>query len=127
MNIDIRTYSDLLIDIKNRIRQAQTKATLSANAEMILMYWDVGRMVFEKQGREGWGSAVIPRLSLDIRNDLPEVKGFSKRNIGRMIAFYKEYSRDEILPQAVAKLEYEENAGLIKVPQPVALSGIVHW
>jgi predicted nuclease of restriction endonuclease-like (RecB) superfamily len=120
INIDIRTYSDLLSDIKNRIRQAQIKATLSANAEMILMYWDVGRMVFEKQKREGWGSAVIPRLSLDIRNDLPEEKGFSKRNIGRMIAFYKEYGLDVILPQPVAKLESNGDSGRIKVPQAVA-------
>jgi hypothetical protein len=46
-------YSDLLGDIKARIRQAQIKATLSANAEMILMYWDIGQMILERQQREG--------------------------------------------------------------------------
>ena len=120
MNIDIRSYSDLLSDIKTRIRQAQIKATLSANAEMILMYWDVGRMVFAKQNREGWGSAVIPRLSIDIRNDLPDEKGFSKRNIGYMIRLAREYGSSSILQQPVAKLKTDENPSLIKVTQPVA-------
>ncbi len=74
-------------------------------------------MIEERQQRDGWGTAVIPRLSQDIRNDLPEVKGFSERNIGRMIAFYREYQDlgISILPQAVAKLESDE-----KVPQTVA-------
>ena len=85
MTTDLTLYADLLGDIKTRIRQAQIKATLSANAEMILMYWDIGRLITERQQREGWGAAVIPRLSRDLRNDLPEEKGFSERNIGYMI------------------------------------------
>lgn len=115
MNLDMRLYGDLLGNIKTRIRQAQIKATLSANAEMIQMYWDIGRMILERQQREGWGAAVIPRLSRDLNNEMPEVKGFSERNIGRMIAFCREYAQTEILPQAVAKID---PAG--KVPQPVA-------
>jgi len=120
MKIDIRPYSDLLNEIKTRIRQAQIKATLSANAEMILMYWDVGGMILDRQQKEGWGSAVIPGISRDIRNELPEEKGFSKRNIGYMIRLAREYGSSSILQQPVAKLETEENQGLIKVPQPVA-------
>ena len=117
MKIDIRPYSDLLNEIKTRIRQAQIKATLSANAEMILMYWDVGGMILDRQQKEGWGSAVIPGISRDIRNELPEEKGFSKRNIGYMIRLAREYGSSSILQQPVAKLETEENQGLIKVPQ----------
>ena len=107
MSAELMRYADQLSAIKIRIRQAQTKAVLSANAEMILMYWDIGRIIDERQHREGWGSAVIPRLAKDLRNELPEVKGFSERNIGRMIAFYREYSgRNSILPQVVAKLNF---------------------
>jgi predicted nuclease of restriction endonuclease-like (RecB) superfamily len=113
-------YSDLLGDIKARIRQAQIKAILSANAEMILMYWDIGQMILERQQREGWGAAVIPRLSRDIRNDLPEEKGFSERNIKRMLRFYREYPTLPKVPQPVAQLQPAENADLVKVPQPVA-------
>jgi predicted nuclease of restriction endonuclease-like (RecB) superfamily len=106
MSINLVFYSELLGDLKTRIRQAQFKASLAANAEMILLYWDVGQMIHQRQQQEGWGAGVIPRLSRDIRNDLPELKGFSERNIGRMIAFYRDYAiQPEILPQPVAKLE----------------------
>jgi predicted nuclease of restriction endonuclease-like (RecB) superfamily len=121
MNIDIRTYSGLLSDIKTRIRQAQIKATLSANAEMILMYWDIGRMVSEKKGREGWGAVVIPRLAYDLRNELPEIKGFSERNIKLMAQFFNNYPNAfTIGQQAVAQLQSNEKSTTIKVPQPVA-------
>ena len=81
----MKRYGDLLADIKTRIRQAQNRAVMSANTEMLRMYWDIGRMITAKQDAEGWGAAVIPRLAVDLRNDLPEIKGFSERNIGRMI------------------------------------------
>ena len=100
-------YSQLLDAVKIRIRQAQVKATLSANAEMILMYWDIGRIIAERQKSEGWGAGVIPRLSKDIRNELPEVKGFSERNIGYMMRFAREYSMPLILQQPVAKISSE--------------------
>ena len=59
---------------------------LSANAEMVLTYWDIGRMILERQEREGWGASVIPRLARDLHNELPENAGDIK------------------LPQAVAKI-----------------------
>lgn len=90
MKSEIAHYSQLLDTVKIRIRQAQVKATLSANAEMILMYWDIGGIILELQKKEGWGASVIPRLSKDIRNEIPEVKGFSERNIGYMIRFTRE-------------------------------------
>jgi predicted nuclease of restriction endonuclease-like (RecB) superfamily len=111
---DLILYTGLLADIKSRIRQAQSRAASAANAEVILLYWDIGRMIQERQEREGWGASVIPRLSQDLRNDLPEVKGFSERNIGYMIRFAREYS-SSILQQAVAKIE---DSAIM--PQPVA-------
>ena len=95
-------YADLLTDIKQRIRQAQTRAMLSVNAELIRLYWKLGQMLDARQKIEGWGAAVIPRLARDIRNDLPEIKGFSERNIKRMLAFYREYAGASFVPQAVA-------------------------
>ena len=99
----VSDYARMLGDIKTRIRTAQVKAAFAANREMILLYWDIGRMIAERQEREGWGAAVIPRLARDIRNELPEVKGFSERNIGYMIRFAREYG-DPILQQPAAKL-----------------------
>jgi len=85
------TYPEFLSQVKQRIRQGQMRAALAANAELIRLYWDIGRMLDEQQQRKGWGAAVIPRLARDIRNELPEIKGFSERNIKLMVQFYHEY------------------------------------
>lgn len=118
-------YSDLLAGIKSRIRQAQNRAVMSANAEMLCLYWDIGRMVAIKQDAEGWGTAVIPRLAVDLCNDLPEIKGFSERNIGRMIAFFRAYpDMDKILPQPMAKLNQKPKQVVTDLPQAAAKHGI---
>jgi predicted nuclease of restriction endonuclease-like (RecB) superfamily len=111
---------DLLADIKTRIRQAQNRAVMSANAEMLRMYWDIGRMIAVRQDAEGWGAAVIPRLATDLRNELPEIKGFSDRNMRRMIQFYKEYPSLFLnWPRPVANLDDTAAPSVIR-PQPVA-------
>lgn len=107
-------YAVMLRGIKARIRSAQTKAVLAANRELILLYWDIGRLIAQRQRQEGWGAGVIPRLARDLHNELPETKGFSERNIRRMTRFYAEYP---ILPQPAAKLPAEEGGIL---PQPAA-------
>ena len=109
-------YLGLLSDIKQRIGQAQTRAVLAVNAELIRLYWEIGQMLELRQNAEGWGAAVIPRLALDIHNELPEEKGFSERNIKRMLAFYREYRSLEFVPQAVAQIDTAE-----KSPPPSAL------
>jgi predicted nuclease of restriction endonuclease-like (RecB) superfamily len=105
MSKDLAFYQDLLSDIKNRIRQGQFKAHISANSELLATYWDIGKMIHLRQQQEGWGKGVIPRLAIDLKNELADVKGFSARNIARMFAFYKEYPDFLILPIPLAKLE----------------------
>jgi len=119
MASDLAFYGSLLTEIKDRIRQAQTRAALSANAEMIAMYWDIGRIIHQRQQMEGWGTGVIPRLAADLKNELPEEKGFSERNFKRMLAFFREYPVSGIVPQVVAQLGDTGNL-IEKVPQPVA-------
>lgn len=103
-------YPAVLKEVKDRIRRAQIRATMSANAEMLLMYWDVGRIIDEQRATEGWGAKVIQRLSQDIRNELPEVKGFSERNLKRMLAFYNEYSLLSIRPTPLAQIAETHDA-----------------
>lgn len=98
-------FGALLADVKNRIQTAQTRAALTVNAELVRLYWDIGRIIAQRQRKEGWGAAVIPRLSRELRNELPDIKGFSERNIDRMIAFFRAYSGpSDFSPQVVAKL-----------------------
>jgi len=125
----LKKYASLLGEIKTRIGQAQTRAVFSANREMLALYWDIGRMITERQKREGWGAAVIPRLSRDLRSGFPNLKGFSERNIDRMIQFYREYPylqaatdirandgtdfrKSTISPSAMAKLHHADNKDL---------------
>jgi predicted nuclease of restriction endonuclease-like (RecB) superfamily len=111
----ISSYAPFLAAVKNRIRAAQVKATFAANAELIHLYWDIGCAIAAMQEKEGWGAGVIPRLARDIANDLPEVKGFSERNLKYMIRFAREYGARPIVQQAVAQLPAPA-----KVQQPVA-------
>ena len=71
---------------------------------MILMYWNIGRIISNQQQKEGWGAGVITKLSRDIRNELPKQKGFSERNIKFMVQMYKEYE-GSIGKQPVSQLE----------------------
>ena len=106
MNGNNRLYNELLELVQIKIRQAQQKAVFSINSELLILYWETGKLIAQRQQQEGWGSAIIPRLSRDINNLLPEIKGYSIRNIGRMIAFYREYpDADLFLPQPEAKIE----------------------
>ena len=122
---ELVVYSQLLSDIKDRVRNAQHLVILSANAEMTLMYWDIGRMIASRMDREGWGAKVIPRLAVDLRNELPEEKGFSERNIKRMLRFHREYPELQQaaapkVPQAVAQIANSVDGQLPIVPQAVA-------
>jgi hypothetical protein len=116
MTSELALYQGLLADIKARVRRAQHKAALSANAEMVAMYWDIGRLITARQQDEGWGTGVIPRLAVDLKNELPEQKGFSPRNLSRMIAFFRAYP---ILPQAAAKLESGKPAASPAAPTAI--------
>lgn len=95
-------YAGLLADIKHRVRYAQARAVLALNAELIRLYWEIGALIDSRQKKEGWGAGVIPRLARDLHNELPEEKGFSERNIKRMLAFYREYPHLEFVPQPAA-------------------------
>lgn len=124
-------FSKLLGEVKLRIQFAQTRAMAAVNSELVRLYWDIGRLIDERQLHEGWGAAVIPRLAAELRNELPEIKGFSERNIDRMIAFFRAYpTPSQFSPQVVAKLSPPKKAPesaaqlsvITKSPQPVAKS-----
>lgn len=89
-----RLYVDLLQQIKERVRLAQQRAIFSASGEMLRMYWDIGEMLSQRQNEAGWGAKILERLSNDLKNEFPDIKGFSVRNCQFMIQFYKEYNQE---------------------------------
>ena len=113
-------YAGLLADIKQRIRTAQVRTAMAGNASMLMLYWEIGGVLAERQKIEGWGTAVLPRLATDLHNDLPEVKGFSARNLRLMIQFFAEYPAfGPIWQRAVAKLS-DDPTGDKKEPTPMS-------
>jgi DUF1016 N-terminal domain len=98
-------YADLLIDLKERVRSSQLRATLSVNRELIALYWDTGRSIVEQQRQHNWGDLMIDRLSRDLRLEFPEMAGFSRQNLYRMRAFYLGYAcENSIVSQPVRQL-----------------------
>lgn len=112
--MELNIYQNLFADIKQRILSSQLKAALSVNAEMIFLYWQIGNSIAQKQNEQGWSSGVIPQLAKDLKIEFPNHKGYSERNLGRMLAFYREYKDESILPQLVAKLPWGHNILLIE-------------
>ena len=91
---NFRGYAALLRKIKQRVVIAQQRAIYVANEEMLRMYWDVGEMLQQSQDADGWGKKTLQRLSVDLKNDYSEIKGFSVRNMQCMIQFFNEYNQE---------------------------------
>ena len=91
---------------------------MAVNNELILLYWNIGREILERQGREGWGSRVIDRLSLDLRHDFPDMKGLSARNLKYMRALAEAHPDGEFVQQVVARLPWGHVITLLTVRDP---------
>lgn len=112
-------YETFLIDLKDRIRTARTRASLAVNKELVLLYWEIGRDILDRQQREGWGTKVIERLAQDLRREFPEMKGLSSRNMKYMRTFAEAWPEKEFVQQVVAQLPWGHNVRLLdRVKEP---------
>ena len=102
-------YADFLQGLKKRIQTERLKAVLSANAAQILMYWDIGNDILQKQKSAGWGAKVIDRLSADLKEAFPEMNGFSARNLKYMRKFAEAWSDREIVQRVAAQIPWRNN------------------
>ena len=87
-------YPSLLRQIKHRVSFAQQKAMYAANEELLRMNWDISKMLTKSQETDGWGKKTLQRLAIDLKNEYPERKGFSVRNMQCMMQFYNEYNKE---------------------------------
>lgn len=106
-------YDQLLRELKNRIRSSQIKAALAVNRELVLLYWQIGREILQRQGQEGWGTKVIDRLAKDLKQEFPEMKGFSSRNLKYMRAFAEAWIDEQIVQQLAAQIPWFHNCILL--------------
>ncbi len=101
-------YTDWFAELQSRIQSERLRIILSSNAVMVMLYWDLGRRILEKQGTEGWGARVVDRLSADLRQAFPAMKGFSPRNLKYMRAFAEAWTDRELVQRSVAQLPWRQ-------------------
>jgi len=104
-----KDYAEFLVDIKTRIRSAQTRAALSVNSELVLLYWHIGNDILKRQDEQGWGAKVIARLSHDLSHEFPQMKGFSSRNLKYMRGFAVAYPDEVFVQQVAAQIPWFHN------------------
>ena len=97
-------YKTWLKELKAKIRGSQIKAAIRVNNTMLELYWSIGADIVEKQAENKWGSGVISQLSRDLREEFPNIQGFSQTNLSYMKKFYMLYSPNPILHQLGGEL-----------------------
>jgi hypothetical protein len=97
-------YPAFLRALKERILHARITAARKVNFELVLLYWDIGRGILQKQRKAGWGDSVVEILARDLHREFPDIRGFSARNLWDMRRFFEAYGTRDFLRQAVAEL-----------------------
>lgn len=112
-------YAELLESLKSRIRQAQVRAALSVNRELVMLYWHIGREILQRQEQQGWGAKAIERLAQDLRHEFPEMQGLSRANLFYMRAFAEVWPDEQIVQQLVGQIPWGHHCVLLdKVKSP---------
>jgi predicted nuclease of restriction endonuclease-like (RecB) superfamily len=102
-------YKEFVSGIKTQIKNSQQKALLAVNKELLLLYWNIGNIILNYQNREGWGAKVIDNISKEIKDEFPDLKGFSSRNLKYMRKFAVEYKDIVFVQQVVAQITWSHN------------------
>lgn len=94
-----KEYKAWLAELKQKVRNAQLKAAIKINTELLLFYWELGADLVAKQAKSKWGDGVIDQLSKDLTSEFPEMKGFSLSNIKYIKQWYLFYSKNRSIGQ----------------------------
>jgi predicted nuclease of restriction endonuclease-like (RecB) superfamily len=106
----LKSYTKLISEIKTQIQTTRSKAALAVNRELILLYFRIGNLILEKQKAEGWGSKIVERISQDLRDEFPDMKGLSTTNLFYMRKFAETY-RESICQQLDGEIKILHQAG----------------
>ena len=118
-NLTLSTdYRQFVTDLKSRIASARLSAARRVNSELVMLYWDIGRGIVEKQQALGWGESVVEMVATELRAAFPDMSGFSARNVWDMKRLYEAYSAPDFLSQLVR--EMAKPASRLLLPQAVA-------
>ena len=110
INILDKDYLQWIKELGSRYRRSQIKAAVKVNEEMLRFYWELGRDIVEMHIEDRWGEKVIDNVVIDLKQEIPNISGISRRNVyycKQLYLLYNQYVG--ILPQVVARLN-EKNA-----------------
>lgn len=120
ININNSDYREILLQAVAQINTARTLIAKQVNSTANSVYWNLGKLLFEKQLEEGYGSGVVKQLSIDLKNEFPDM-GLSPRNLWNMKRFYERYYQvDTKLLQGVAVLPWGHNLLLLDKVQSLS-------
>ena len=111
-------YKKWVVELKSKIGAAQIKAAMTVNRQLLELYWQLGKDIYEKQQKANWGEGLIEQLSKDLIAAFPDMKGFSKRNLFYIKQWYLFYNKLEIVgeekvQQVVAEIPWGHNVLII--------------
>jgi len=107
-------FLEWIAALKTKIRSARNKLAFSINSQVLELYWEIGRDIAEKQQKSGWGSNFVEKIAEELKQDFPEIKGFSRRNIYAILQWYRFYSEKyQFVPQVVAQIPWGHNRLII--------------
>ncbi|MCX4675437.1 PDDEXK nuclease domain-containing protein [Streptomyces sp. NBC_01433] len=98
-------FNEMVDQLKSIVRGAHVRAQLKVNTEMLLMYWEIGRTILERQSGERWGTKVIDRIATELRTEFPNQRGFSRSNLHYMQQMARTWP-GSIVQQAVGQLPW---------------------
>ncbi len=107
-------YGHLLVEVKARVRSAQLKAMRAVNKELVALYWDIGRMICQRQELGTKGDVVVKKLAQDLQIEFPGVSGFSWRNLFYMSEFWAAYADTPKLQPLVAIIGWTHNLTILQ-------------
>src|SRR5690554_236900 len=120
INIYDSDYREIMLQAEAQIHTARTLIAKQVNSSANSVYWNLGKLLYDKQLKEGYGSGVVKQLSIDLKNEFPDM-GLSPRNLWNMKRFYERYYQADIkLRQAVAVLPWGHNLLLINKVQSLS-------
>lgn len=112
--IESQEYKKWIGNIKSKIHAARTKVALTVTSQVLELYWDIGKDISERQNNSNWGSKLIEQVAIELKNEFPDMKGFSRRNIYAMRQWYTFYSEKyPFVPQSVAQIPWGHNRLII--------------
>lgn len=109
-----KTYLELLLEVKTKIRAAQIQAMVAVNRQLVLLYWEIGQSILERQRLANWGDKVLKQLAADLKMEFPNMEGFSMTNLKYMRQFARAYPELPIGQAPLDQLSWYHNITLLQ-------------